>query len=51
MSIDDSLVDLRIVRESAGSFLKNPKILSSLFSGTEMMYVPETEEKKLCEFL
>ena len=45
VSIDASLVGLRIVSESAGSFFEEP--INPLFivvPGTKM-YVPETEEK------
>ena len=49
--IDTSLVDLRIVCESAGSFFEEP--LNPLFIvvlGTKM-YIPETEENILSVFL
>ena len=42
VSIDASLVDLRIVRESAGSFFEEPRNpLFIVVPGTKM-YVPET---------
>ena len=45
--IDTSLVDLRIVHESAGSFFEEPIYpLFIVVPGTNM-YVPETEEKIL----
>ena len=50
VSIDSSLVDLRIVRESAGSFFEEPiNLLYIVVPGTKM-YVPETEEKKIYQF-
>ena len=53
VSIDTSLVDLRIVRESAGFFFEEPKNrLFIVVTGTKM-HVPETEKKnkKLMSFL
>ena len=51
VSIDTSLVDLQILRESAGFFFEEPKNpLFIVVNGTEM-YVPETEEKQFMSFL
>ena len=51
VSIDASLVDFRIVRESASSFFEEPRNhLFIVVPGTKM-YVPETEEKHLLVFL
>ena len=50
VSIDTSLVDLRIVHKPAGSFFeghRNPLFI--VVPGTAM-YVPETEEKKIMIF-
>ena len=50
VSIDASLIDLRIVRESSSSFFEEP--INPLFivvPGTKM-YVPEIEEKNLSVF-
>ena len=50
MSIDTSLVDLRIVRKPEGSFFEGPRNpLFIVVHGTKM-YVPETEEKKIYLF-
>ena len=44
VSIDASLVDLRIVRESADSFFEGPRNLLFIVVPSTKMYVPETEE-------
>ena len=50
VSINSYLVNLRIVRELAGSFFEEPRIpLFIVFPGTKM-YVPETEEFFLSVF-
>ena len=50
VSIDSSLVDLRIVRESADFFFEEPKNPFFIVVRGTKMYVPETQEQKFISF-